>query len=846
MGNKKKIGKSRRDKFYQLAKETGYRARSAFKLIQLNRKFEFLQKSRVVIDLCAAPGGWLQVAAENTPISSVIIGVDLVPIRPIPNVTTLVDDITTEKCRQDIKKELQTWKADCVLHDGAPNVGKNWIHDAYQQIQLTLQALKLSTEFLRKGGWFVTKVFRSKDYNSLIWVLQQLFKHVHATKPQASRNESAEIFVVCQQYLAPDKIDPKFLNPKSVFKEVENERKPAIDLLHPEKQRRQREGYPEGDYTLFHTLKASEFINSENYLQLLSETSEVVLDESFLENHPTTTAEIKECLKDIKVLGKREIKLIINWRKKIKKELDSQKEEDKKSSIEEKKEDNDDSDNEEAKLLEKLAELEGEEKKALKRKIKKTRRMRAKLQYKMDLKMVLPDDKVDLPSEEDLFELKKMKSKKHLEEVEAGDSSLLDQDALEEDEEEDEEIVPYKRRKTYERGEKDYLDPNELSSDEDLSDHGNTDEDDESDMELTEAAEDEVNPLLIGRPGKKAKVDMWFSKDSFAGIEDDADEDAEIENMAQVYKQKGGVIRGLTEENDMIIPEEKVESGETVKTLKRDDSSKRDSAYESDSSKNKDDNDDDDDSDSGSDSDSDYDANELISQPDKQPTKQDKKAAKKDGFEVVPKDKTENLKLNLTGLAMGAAMVSSRKRRREVIESGYHRYMFNDENLPTWFVKDEAKHQRTNLPVTKGEIQEYRLKMKAVDANPIRKIAEAKARKKRKMMKRLERARKKAETINETEDVTDKEKWQQIKQVYNKAGLLTAKKKELTYVVAKKGVGKRVRRPRGVQGPFKVVDPRMKKDNMARKKSDKQGGKKGKAKNMKKGKSKGNKKQNKK
>lgn len=815
MGNKKKIGKSRRDKFYQLAKETGYRARSAFKLIQLNRKFEFLQKSRVVVDLCAAPGGWLQVARENTPLSSVIIGVDLVPIKSIPNVTTLVDDITTEKCRQDIKRELQTWKADCVLHDGAPNVGKNWVHDAFQQIHLTLQALKLATDVLRKGGWFVTKVFRSKDYNSLLWVLQQLFKHVHATKPQASRNESAEIFVVCQHYLAPDKIDPKFLNPKSVFKEVEAEKKPSIDLIHPDKKKRQREGYPEGDYTLFHTLKASEFINSENHLELLAEASEVVLDEDSLENHAATTPELKECLKDIKVLGKREIRLIINWRKKIKKELDGHNESKEETVTNEKKEDENDSDVEEAKLREKLAEVEGEERKVLKRKIKKTRRERAKLQHKMDMKMVLPDDKLDLETEKELFELSNIKSKKHFEEVEAGDSSMIDQDALELEEDDDDVVLPVKKRKTYEKGEKDYLDPNEPSSDEDMSDNDN--ENEHSDIELEEVSEDEVNPLLIGRPGKKAKVDMWFSKDSFAGVEDDADEDAEIENMVKVYKQKGGNIRGLTDENDLTKTEE--QDNMKSEKSKTDTSPRGDSAYESDSNKNDDDNDD---SDSETDSDSDYDENELIKPNSKKQTKQESKAAKKDGFEVVPQESNENLKLNPTGLAIGAAMVSSRKRRREVIESGYHKYMFNDENLPSWFVKDEMRHCKTNLPVTKGEIQEYRLKMKAVDANPIKKIAEAKARKKQKMMRRLEKARKKAESLNETEDVTDKEKWQHIKQIYKKAGLLSAKKKEVAYVVAKKGVGKRVRRPRGIQGPFKVVDPRMKKDNRAQKKVDKQ------------------------
>jgi len=148
--------------------------------------------------------------------------------------------------------------------------------------------LKLATEFLISGGTFVTKIFRSKDYNSLLWVFNQLFQKVEATKPPSSRNVSAEIFVVCSGYLAPKRIDPKLLSGAHVFKDLDllpatladgaapsaHLTANATNIFHPEKKRRKREGYEDGDYTLFKLVPIEEFVMGRNDpIKILSEAS---------------------------------------------------------------------------------------------------------------------------------------------------------------------------------------------------------------------------------------------------------------------------------------------------------------------------------------------------------------------------------------------------------------------------------------------------------------------------------------------------------------------------------------------------------------------------------------------
>ena len=420
---------------------SAYVSTSCSKLVHLNRKYDLLAKSRVVIDLCAAPGGWLQVAQKYCPQQSLIVGVDLDPIRPIPGVHTFVGDITTQECRTSLKGYLKHFQADLVLHDGAPNVGTAWIQDAFNQSELTLLSLKLATEFLKKGGAFVTKVFRSGDYNSLMWVFNQLFGKVEATKPPSSRNVSAEIFVVCQEFLAPKYIDPKFLDPKHVFKELSSSSAPlplsitldpsatALDgtaqpttngvtnsgaslalngttnIFAPEKKRRAREGYAEGDYTLYRTLpvrslvyanglEAVTVLSSCNALEWAPKGEKMGEEEKVWFESRHTDDEIKQNMQDLRVLGKGEFRKLMKWRLAIRlqvgldvKNKDVEEDTEGKVTIEEPVD-------EEAQVSEEMQKLHAENQIKARRLKKRQNEKKARTIQRLQLGMAAPEDMV--------------------------------------------------------------------------------------------------------------------------------------------------------------------------------------------------------------------------------------------------------------------------------------------------------------------------------------------------------------------------------------------------------------------------------------------------------------------
>ena len=194
-----KLSDARKDHYRKLAKENMYRSRAVYKLSQINKSHHILKEGMKVVDIGAAPGGWLQIASKIIGPYGTIIGIDLKKIEPIPNVITIVGNIENEEDINNLLKIING-KVDVVLSDLSPNVSGLWEMDQLKQIDLSKKALEFTKKVLRENGSALFKVFQGENSADFIKELKNSFINVIITKPDASRKQSSEVYVICKKY----------------------------------------------------------------------------------------------------------------------------------------------------------------------------------------------------------------------------------------------------------------------------------------------------------------------------------------------------------------------------------------------------------------------------------------------------------------------------------------------------------------------------------------------------------------------------------------------------------------------------------------------------------------------
>ncbi|HEU0046185.1 MAG TPA: RlmE family RNA methyltransferase [Nitrososphaera sp.] len=194
-----RLADARKDQYRRLAKDQGYRARSAYKLLQLNNSYHIIKKGSKVVDLGCAPGGWLQVVTKEVGHAGKVVGIDLKPVESVAGATVLKGSIEDVDMFEKIAGILGS-KADVILSDLAPNVSGLWDIDHARQISLSATALGFARRVLRVGGSAVFKVFEGDLLNEFRVDLKTSFGRVLLNKPSASRQESSELYIVCLDF----------------------------------------------------------------------------------------------------------------------------------------------------------------------------------------------------------------------------------------------------------------------------------------------------------------------------------------------------------------------------------------------------------------------------------------------------------------------------------------------------------------------------------------------------------------------------------------------------------------------------------------------------------------------
>ncbi|KAJ2796242.1 AdoMet-dependent rRNA methyltransferase spb1, partial [Coemansia helicoidea] len=665
------------------------------------------------------------------------------------------------------------------------------------------------------------------DYNSLIWVFNQLFGKVEATKPPSSRNVSAEIFVVCQNYIAPKKIDPRFLDAKYVFEELMlNKTQTSTDIFAPErnKRKRNREGYEDGDYTLHKSIDAMEFIKSRDPAGTLGAANVMVFESEEAQEAaklPETTEAILISCKDLKVLGKKDFRILMKWRAGLRERFELEKADEVPAVVE------DDGHGSGSDVEGELDLLVAQE---ARKQRKERRRFNAKRQrqlVKLHLNMTTPTDIGMEHSDETLFRSVAVSAGSEARAaLDASDMGRIDVDV----DLADEELVKLGAREDSGSG----------------SELGSADDDEDEDAARLRELECEMDDMyaefverrreqnaMYGIKKKHAVEDEFhgFGEDSGAGtsvaadddsgsssesdvemasaVDDDGDDydddDEQIRSMARNARAQRKVARSgepqLAARAAVWFdqPVFKGIGGVDLGDVTDDDGDGSDGPA----------------ADLGGDDDDDED----------------------DGFEIVSadmdcgdpndvelRDEERQVDHDLAtpeAMTMVRDLANRKTTRDELIDKHFNRYTFSDSRgLPQWFVDDEQEHSKPTLPVSKEAVRMLREKLKALDARPIKKVAEAKARKKMRAAKRIAGVQKKAESVIASSDMSEAEKARSIDRMIKRA--TKAKPKEKVSVVVARHSNRGVQgRPQGVKGRYKMVDARMKKDLRAAKARDK-------------------------
>jgi 23S rRNA (uridine2552-2'-O)-methyltransferase len=191
------LNERKNEYYFKKAKEENYRSRSTYKLVQANEKYGFIQRNSIVVDLGAAPGGWIQAARKMTGKNGYVLGIDLKPIEPFTQeyIRTIIADFT-EPGTIDVIMSFLRRKADVVLCDAAPNITGVWEVDHARQIDLAEKALEIAQCVLRPSGSFFVKVFEGELLNDFMQTVKILFDEVKLVKPQASRQQSSEMYLL--------------------------------------------------------------------------------------------------------------------------------------------------------------------------------------------------------------------------------------------------------------------------------------------------------------------------------------------------------------------------------------------------------------------------------------------------------------------------------------------------------------------------------------------------------------------------------------------------------------------------------------------------------------------------